>query len=65
MYLEKDIDINDTFENLNQCFILAKTVNVTDVVNMSYENIGTLVEIIYRLQNCPQFEMIKPSNFEA
>lgn len=56
--IDGDINVESTFENLNKCFNLARNIKLTDIIDPNSKQIGELAELVYRLQNCPDFEII-------
>jgi len=60
-----EIDVDNVFENLNNCFQLAKDLKITDLIDPSSKQLGEVAELVYRLQNCPELEIIDDKGFEA
>ena len=63
--LNGDFDVESTFDNLNECFKIARNLKVTDLIDPSSRQIGEVAELVYRLQHCPDFEIIGDEGFQA
>jgi len=59
------IEVDSTFDNLNKCFEIARNLKITDIIKPSNEQIGEIAELLYRLQQCPDFEILDYEGFEA
>jgi|APSaa5957512576_1039674.scaffolds.fasta_scaffold398297_1 hypothetical protein len=57
--------IDNPFENINLVIALARNINITDIANLEPNKINDIIEIIYRLQNCPLLEIIEDQGYEA
>jgi hypothetical protein len=50
--------IDSTFKNINKSIKLAKKIKVYDIINSSSREISILAEIVSRLQNSDELEIL-------
>jgi hypothetical protein len=55
----------NTFESLNKCIELSKQITLTDLISPSSKTTGEVAELIYRLQNLVEFEVLDFNYNEA
>ena len=61
----EDIELMNTFESLNKCIELSKQITLTDLISPSSKTTGEVAELIYRLQNLVEFEVLDFNHNEA
>tara|TARA_Y100000004_G_C8688791_1_gene316550 strand:- start:128 stop:421 length:294 start_codon:yes stop_codon:yes gene_type:complete len=54
----KSFDTENTFDNWNQLKKLADEINITDIVNPTYETYSKLMELVSRAKNLKEFEIL-------
>ena len=63
--LNDEFEVVSSFKSLNKCIELAKDMKLTELINPSSKITGDLAELIYRLQNLEEFEVLDFNNNEA
>lgn len=63
--IKGDFELVGTFQSLNKCIELANEIQLTELINPSSRITGELAELIYRLQNLAEFEILDFNNNEA
>ncbi len=61
----KELELANTFDSLNKCIELSKQISLTDLISPSSRTTGELAELIYRLQNLAEFEVLDFNYNEA
>ena len=61
----EEIELMNTFESLNTCIELSKQITLTDLISPSSKTTGEVAELIYRLQNLVEFEVLDFNHNEA
>jgi hypothetical protein len=56
--LSREIIIGDPAYNISRCKELAEELKITDVVDPSGRQIGMLAELLYRVKEIPELEII-------
>jgi len=56
--LSREIIIGDPAHNITRCKELAEELKITDVVDPSGRQIGMLAELLYRVKEIPELEII-------
>ena len=60
-----ELELANTFDSLNKCIELSKKISLTDLISPSSRTTGELAELIYRLQNLAEFEVLDFNHNEA
>jgi len=63
--IKGDYELVGTFQSLNKCIKLADKIQLTELIQPSSKITGDLAELIYRLKNLDQFEILDFNNNEA
>tara|TARA_R110000824_G_scaffold292408_3_gene480834 strand:+ start:1368 stop:1589 length:222 start_codon:yes stop_codon:yes gene_type:complete len=63
--LHQELELKSSFHSLNKCIELSKEIKLTELINPSSKITGDLAELIYRLQNLSEFEILDFNNNEA
>ena len=63
--LNEEFEIKSSFSSLNKCIELSKKMKLTELINPSSKTTGDLAELIYRLQNLDEFEVLDFNTNEA
>ena len=63
--LNEEFELKSSFSSLNKCIELSKKMKLTELINPSSKTTGDLAELIYRLQNLDEFEVLDFNNSEA
>ena len=63
--LNEELELKRSFHSLNKCIELSKEIKLTELINPSSKITGDLAELIYRLQNLSEFEILDFNNNEA
>jgi len=53
-----DFEIGDVYENIERCKEISQDLNITDVINPTSKEIGLLAELLYRVKNMPELEIV-------
>ena len=53
-----DFEIGDVYENIERCKEISQDLNITDVINPTSKEIGLLAELLYRVKNMPELEIL-------
>jgi len=61
----EELELANTFDSLNKCIELSKEISLTDLISPSSRTTGELAELIYRLQNLAEFEVLDFNYNEA
>ncbi len=61
----EELELANTFDSLNKCIELSKEISLTDLISPSSRTTGELAELIYRLQNLAEFEVLDFNHNEA
>ncbi len=61
----EELELANTFDSLNKCIELSKEISLTDLISPSSRTTGELAELIYRLQNLTEFEVLDFNYNEA
>jgi len=59
----KSFDTDNTFDNWNQLKKLADEINITDIVDPTYETYSKLMELVSRAKNLKEFEILPDGDF--
>lgn len=63
--LNEEFELKSSFNSLNKCIELSKKMKLTELINPSSKTTGDLAELIYRLQNLDEFEVLDFNTNEA
>ena len=63
--LNDEIELVGTFQSLNKCIELAKKIELIEIINPSSKITGDLSELVYRLKNLDEFEVLDLNTNEA
>mgnify|MGYP001170250479 CR=1 FL=1 len=63
--LNGEIELVGTFQSLNKCIELAKKIELIEIINPSSKITGDLSELVYRLKNLEEFEVLDLNTNEA
>ncbi len=63
--LNEEFELKSSFSSLNKCIELSKKMKLTELINPSSKTTGDLAELIYRLQNLDEFEVLDFNTNEA
>ncbi len=63
--INQELELLGTFESLNKCIGLARKLSLTDLISPSSRTTGEVAELIYRLQNLAEFEVLDFNHNEA
>ena len=61
----EELELANTFDSLNKCIELSQEISLTDLISPSSRTTGELAELIYRLQNLAEFEVLDFNYNEA
>tara|TARA_R100000329_G_C7536790_1_gene189437 strand:+ start:125 stop:361 length:237 start_codon:yes stop_codon:yes gene_type:complete len=56
--LSDDFQIDNIVDNLNRCREITNELRLVDVIDPSSRQIGLLCELLYRIQNMPDLEIL-------
>ena len=63
--MNDEIELLNTFDSLNKCIELARQITLTDLISPSSKTTGEVAELIHRLQNLSEFEVLDFNHNEA
>jgi len=53
-----DFNIGNVYENLERCREISAELKVMDIIDPSSRQIGLLSELLYRMKNMPELEIL-------
>ena len=56
--LSGDFEIDNVFENLESCREISAELKLMDVIDPNSKQIGLLSELLYRMKNMPELEIL-------
>ena len=56
--LSGDFEIDNVFENLERCREISSELKLMDVIDPNSKQIGLLSELLYRMKNMPELEIL-------
>ena len=56
--LSGDFEIDNVFENLERCREISAELKLMDVIDPNSKQIGLLSELLYRMKNMPELEIL-------
>jgi len=59
--LSGDFEIDNVFENLERCREISAELKLMDVIDPNSKQIGLLSELLYRMKNMPELEILDMS----
>ena len=63
--MNDEIELLNTFDSLNKCIELARQIRLTDLISPSSKTTGEVAELIHRLQNLSEVEVLDLNQNEA
>ena len=58
-----DYEVEDIHSNLKRCREISGQLNVLDIIDPSSRNIGLIAELVFRVNNMPELELIEVEDF--
>ena len=56
--LSGDFKIGNVYENLERCREISEELQLTDIIDPNSKQIGLLSELLYRMKNMPELEIL-------
>ena len=53
-----DFNIDNVYENLERCREISNELKLTDLIDPNSKQIGLLSELLYRMKNMPELEIL-------
>ena len=53
-----DFHIDNVYENLERCREISNELKLTDLIDPNSKQIGLLSELLYRMKNMPELEIL-------
>ena len=53
-----DFHIDNVYENLERCREISNELKLTDLIDPTSKQIGLLSELLYRMKNMPELEIL-------
>jgi hypothetical protein len=53
-----DFHIDNVYENLERCREISRELQLTDIIDPNSKQIGLLSELLYRMKNMPELEIL-------
>ncbi len=53
-----DFQIDSVYDNLERCREISNELKITDIINPNSRQMGLLSELLYRIQNMPELEIL-------
>lgn len=53
-----DFQIDNVYDNLERCREISNELKITDIINPNSRQMGLLSELLYRIQNMPELEVL-------
>ena len=53
-----DFHIDNVYENLERCREISQELQLTDIIDPNSKQIGLLSELLYRMKNMPELEIL-------
>jgi len=60
-----DFEVSNVYDNIERCKEISYDLNITDIINPSSKEIGLLAELLYRVKNMPELEIIDHFDIET
>tara|TARA_R100001443_G_scaffold2553_1_gene8409 strand:+ start:128 stop:364 length:237 start_codon:yes stop_codon:yes gene_type:complete len=58
-----DYEIKDIFTNIERCKEISDQLQILDIIDPNSRNVGLLAELVYRVSNMPELELIEIDEF--
>ena len=58
-----DYEITDIYTNLERCREISKELKILDIIEPSGRNVGLIAELIYRMNNMPELQIIEMDEY--
>ena len=53
-----DFRIDNVYDNLERCREISRELQLTDIIDPNSKQIGLLSELLYRMKNMPELEIL-------
>ena len=53
-----DFQIDNVYDNLERCREISRELQLTDIIDPNSKQIGLLSELLYRMKNMPELEIL-------
>ena len=53
-----DFKIDSVYDNLERCREISRELQLTDIIDPNSKQIGLLSELLYRMKNMPELEIL-------
>ena len=53
-----DFQTDSVYDNLERCREISNELKITDIINPNSRQMGLLSELLYRIQNMPELEIL-------
>ena len=54
-----DYEIKDLYTNIERCKEISDQLQILDIIDPNSRNVGLLAELVYRVSNMPELELIE------
>ena len=61
--LQGDYEIVDIFTNIKRCKEISDQLEILDIIDPTSRDMGLLAELVYRVSNMPELELIEVDEF--
>ena len=61
--LKGDYEIVDIFTNIKRCKEISDQLEILDIIDPTSRDMGLLAELVYRVSNMPELELIEVDEF--
>lgn len=58
-----DYEIKDIYTNLERCREISSELKILDIIEPSGRNVGLIAELIYRMNNMPELQIIEMDEY--
>tara|TARA_R110002096_G_scaffold426256_1_gene635793 strand:- start:1085 stop:1303 length:219 start_codon:yes stop_codon:yes gene_type:complete len=58
-----DYEVEDIHSNLRRCREISGQLNVLDIIDPTSRNVGLIAELVFRVNNMPELELIELEEF--
>ena len=58
-----DYEIKDLYTNIERCKEISDQLQILDIIDPNSRNVGLLAELVYRVSNMPELELIEIDEF--
>ena len=56
-------EVDDIYSNLRRCREISGQLNVLDIIDPTSRNVGLIAELVFRVNNMPELELIELEEF--